>query len=676
MIKDAVTISDLFQGAHAQFDAVLMLTWSNWRTEPRSNRYHYATRFARYVPVYFVQPTALAGTPLHCESTEVPGVELVETGKDLTACEAEELLTLLRDRGVIRPLVWVYNPIDFKQVLVRLEARFRVFHATEDYFTASDSLRVWRIDQIRGALRELLREVDLLVSASQGVEASIEREVGLPSRHLVAPNGCDGAFYERFVGEAAVSRREQCRRRVVYQGAINERLDLNLLQSVVQAMPDWDFIFCGSAVDSADWQCLRQMKNVTFLGNLPPQRVATEMVQSDVGLIPFKQDAWIRNSLPLKAYEYVACGLPVVSVPIDALQAQSNLFAIANDSASFVTKICEAAATRFHPEALEMRQEAARANSYDERFGLVRAEIEVGVKQRRGRRLAVAVLGSDRVEAHSSWSALLRMQLSMDVFFLHPPSSTSNLDAAHADDEALEFFDMLLTDVLDVSQWTVVGTPARRWLDRFCGVRVLMVDGMTSEQDAILSTVRDLRRMQAYRADWIFCASDVEDGLLPPSWLFTSDRIVRTPALDHNPPDATHASRWAGELLTLPVLPRSRHPWSVSLCQMTAQGQLRTVLPLGGLVAMNVPHGFASSQGSAIGLVEPQRGPGKGEYKAQPKQLWVKSSLSLRILVRSALWRLLHFIKSSHVLTSLALNVWSRLPVFARAMILRSMQRR
>lgn len=676
MIMDAVSVSNLFQGAHAQFDAVLMLTWSNWRTEPRSNRYHYASRFARHMPVYFVQPIAQVGAPLLCESSEVPGVELVETGRDLTAREADELLELLRDRGIARPLVWIYNPIDFQQVLVRLTASFKVFHATEDYFTASESLRVWRIDQIREALRALLPEVDLLVSVSQGVQASILRGVGLPHRHLVAPNGCDAAFYERVVGETAFSRPEQCRRRAVYQGAINERIDFDLLKSIALAMPDWDFIFCGAAVDSGDWQSLRKLKNVTFLGSLAPERVAAEMVQSDVGLVPFKQDAWIRNSLPLKAYEYVACGLPVVSVPIDALQAQPNLFAIANDGASFVARIREAAATRLHLAALEVRQQAARANSYDARFGQICAEIEAGVKQRRGCRRAVAVLGGNRVETYSSWSTLLRMQLSMDVFFLRPPGSTGHSDAAHADDDALDFFDMVLIDALDVPQWTALGAPARRWLDRFSGVRVLLVDGLASDREAILSTVRDLRRMQAYRADWIFCASGVEDGLLPPSWSFAPGRIVRTQALGHNPPDATQAVRWAGELLGLPVLPRSRYPWFASLCLMTAKGQMRTMIPLEGLAGIQGGHALGSLQGSTGRVAESKSGPGQEGRKSQTTKLLVKYSLPLRVVVRSTLWRLLRLVKSSDVLTLLALNVWSRLPGFARVLIQRSMQRR
>lgn len=38
------------------FDCVVMLTQSYWKTEGRKNRYFYATRFARHLPVLFVQP--------------------------------------------------------------------------------------------------------------------------------------------------------------------------------------------------------------------------------------------------------------------------------------------------------------------------------------------------------------------------------------------------------------------------------------------------------------------------------------------------------------------------------------------------------------------------------------------------------------------------------------------
>ena len=59
-----------------KFDAVVMLTFSKWHTEMRSNRYHYATRFARHLPVIFVQPD-LEEPGFRYEPTEVRGMSLL-----------------------------------------------------------------------------------------------------------------------------------------------------------------------------------------------------------------------------------------------------------------------------------------------------------------------------------------------------------------------------------------------------------------------------------------------------------------------------------------------------------------------------------------------------------------------------------------------------------------------
>ena len=80
------------------FDAVVMLAWADWKTEPRSNRYHFATRFAGELPVLFLQPDAhrRRGT-IRLESTEVDRVEIVHTSYLVDESEVQALLEMLRE---------------------------------------------------------------------------------------------------------------------------------------------------------------------------------------------------------------------------------------------------------------------------------------------------------------------------------------------------------------------------------------------------------------------------------------------------------------------------------------------------------------------------------------------------------------------------------------------------
>jgi hypothetical protein len=117
------------------------------------------------------------------------------------------------------------------------------------------------------------------------------------------------------------------------------------------------------------------------------------MYESTVGIIPYIQDQWIRNSLPLKAYEYVACGLPVVTVPITALERDADLMAVATTAEEFEGAIRRVADSRYDPVSLQQRRQVALANSYNSRFlsmsqSLLEAKASL-VKSRKKLRIAV-----------------------------------------------------------------------------------------------------------------------------------------------------------------------------------------------------------------------------------------------------------------------------------------------
>jgi hypothetical protein len=73
----------------------------------------------------------------------------------------------------------------------------------------------------------------------------------------------------------------------------------------------------------------------------------------------------------LKAFEYIACGLPVVSIPIDDLQPWPELITFASSAEAFAAALREAVALRSDPQRLRQRAVAARAQSYDDKFAQV-----------------------------------------------------------------------------------------------------------------------------------------------------------------------------------------------------------------------------------------------------------------------------------------------------------------
>jgi glycosyltransferase involved in cell wall biosynthesis len=380
------------------FDAVLMLTWSDWHKEPRSNRYHFGSRFARHAPVLFLQPVLPEGSDMRVEASEVPGLDILSLPAAIGAREIAQVLQLLRDRGIRRPILWIYSCLHYDRLLDALPQALRVYHATEDYFTPS---LVWSSqDVVVRRARSLLQDVDLVVGVSARVIDSYSRLGGFQGPVHLSANGCDAPFFFDIAQGMTQPPREKI---ALFQGGINSRLDYKLLFELAARLKDWNFWFVGNAESGLPgWSKLLRCENVSYLGPMDPEAVARKMCEATVGIIPFVQDGIIWNSLPLKAYEYVACGLPVVSVPIQALMEDRPLFSFEISAEGFARAIQAAAATRNEPQALALRREAALRNSYEDRFAGVLAQIRKVIARRRAqrKRLNVCVLydpGSNRV---------------------------------------------------------------------------------------------------------------------------------------------------------------------------------------------------------------------------------------------------------------------------------------
>jgi glycosyltransferase involved in cell wall biosynthesis len=393
-------------GLRDRFDAVVMLTWSDWHAEPRSNRYHYASRFARHLPVYFVQEEEIDGE-CRLEPTGTAGVTVVHcpAGTALGGCDVhrtQALARALRARGVLRPLVWVYNT-RFAHFLRCAYAPLKVYHATEDYvsgdyFRAGHGVSPRLLDEMRGTLDAC----DVLLSVSDGVRDAYHRVIGFAGTSLVATNGCDFEFLAARPGEAAAAGTRPI---ALYQGGINNRLDFELLRDTVRALPHWTFQFCGRVLFRPGerhlarlWRELRAAPNVAYLGELEPDALRAAMRAATVGLIPFvRNPSIVDRSFPLKAFEYVACGLPVAGVPIRALRQWPELFASADDAAGLARAIEAAGATRFDPGLLKRRAHEAYAQGYDGKFATVCDRLAaVAAPRPRPWRRRVLVLFDDR----------------------------------------------------------------------------------------------------------------------------------------------------------------------------------------------------------------------------------------------------------------------------------------
>lgn len=100
---------------------------------------------------------------------------------------------------------------------------------------------------------------------------------------------------------------------VGFCGALYEWLDYSLLEQTVSALSDTSFSFTGPVRNKQAIARLSKFPNVTIHPAVPFDKVSSEIQKYSVGLIPFTKNDISFFCNPLKIYEYLALGKPVLS---------------------------------------------------------------------------------------------------------------------------------------------------------------------------------------------------------------------------------------------------------------------------------------------------------------------------------------------------------------------------
>ena len=148
---------------------------------------------------------------------------------------------------------------------------------------------------------------------------------GLSSNVLYAPNVADVELFARALqpGPADPSLTGLARPLIIFTGAIVAvKLDIPLLVALARARPHWSFALVGPVGPGeprADISALSGEANIHLLGLRSYEQLPDVLRSADAGLIPYALNELTRSIFPMKVYEYLAAGLPVIATPLPAL---------------------------------------------------------------------------------------------------------------------------------------------------------------------------------------------------------------------------------------------------------------------------------------------------------------------------------------------------------------------
>ncbi len=164
-----------------------------------------------------------------------------------------------------------------------------------------------------------------------------------------------------------------------YFGNIERRIDYPLMGEVIRQNPGFSFVFAGPrTTDVPDW--LEALPNVFFTGSVPYGEMPAVIRGFDVALIPFRADAGSAAIFPLKLFEYLGAGKPVVATLFnpDLEEITGPLVTYCTDAAAFSEAI--RAALESDSEALRAKRVAlAGAHTWESRVQTISELLETAL---------------------------------------------------------------------------------------------------------------------------------------------------------------------------------------------------------------------------------------------------------------------------------------------------------
>ncbi|OSN00434.1 MULTISPECIES: glycosyltransferase [Lonsdalea] len=235
------------------------------------------------------------------------------------------------------PLVWTYHPF-MLDLFASLKGSALLYHCVDDLAAVPGvDARAFRC-----AEEQLLHQAKAVFATAP---ALAERCRQLNDNTYFMSNVVDAVHFGNGLKQGKIPDDLACIQepRLGYHGVLSDfKIDFQLLLSVARMRPDWHWVFIGAEREgqkSALVAELQTLPNVHFLGYRRYEVLPDYLRGIQVGLLPSLINEYTDSMFPMKYFEYLAAGIPVVSTPLSFSRTISEGMLTADTAEGFVNAI-------------------------------------------------------------------------------------------------------------------------------------------------------------------------------------------------------------------------------------------------------------------------------------------------------------------------------------------------
>lgn len=271
----------------------------------------------------------------------------------------------------------IYDPFQL-EYLGLVKESISIYDIYDEYAANPGRSFLRTQDELAKREQSILKKVDAVLVVSEKIEWRIK---GFHSRVSIVPNAADVEHFALAADPklAIPSDAANIPHPIAgYLGNITSRIDFGLIRHLATLHPEWSVVLVGgvSEPNLSIPKSLSDLPNVHCLGKRPYKTLPGFLKAFDVCIIPYVAgDPFNIGCSPLKLYEYLATGKPIVSTDLPAVRLFDDIVRIARDAGDFERQI--GAALKERDKGLVRRRlTAARENSWERRAEILLEAVE------------------------------------------------------------------------------------------------------------------------------------------------------------------------------------------------------------------------------------------------------------------------------------------------------------
>jgi glycosyltransferase involved in cell wall biosynthesis len=225
-------------------------------------------------------------------------------------------------------IAWNYNPL-YVDYFNQLNQKLNIFDTVDNWLEHSSYQR--QHDLLKRNYQQIKDQSDLIFTVSDSLKNDLFNNQS--NTHWL-PNAVDLDYFQS-QNQPSEKLKNIPRPIIGFLGILQDRIDIEIIKYLAQKNPDKSIVLAGPVWPNFPQAELSKYKNIYFMGQIAHWDIPSLYNGFSVGIIPYKTNAFVKSTDPMKYYEYLAANLPIVSTPTPGIERFGHLIKIGHTAEEF-----------------------------------------------------------------------------------------------------------------------------------------------------------------------------------------------------------------------------------------------------------------------------------------------------------------------------------------------------